>query len=69
MIARHSFNVLNSTFIIDAEYEFVKALGQGAYGCVIAARHKQSGERCAIKKITNIDIKACSSPFVSLWSS
>ncbi|KAF8448677.1 kinase-like domain-containing protein [Boletus edulis BED1] len=55
---RHSFNALNSTFVVDAEYEFVKELGQGAYGCVVAARHKRSGEGCAIKKITNINTKA-----------
>ncbi|KAI9574070.1 kinase-like domain-containing protein [Boletus coccyginus] len=54
---RHSFSALNSTFIVDAEYEFVKELGQGAYGCVVAARHRRSGEGCAIKKITNINTK------------
>ncbi|KAG8221346.1 kinase-like domain-containing protein [Butyriboletus roseoflavus] len=58
MIQRHSFSALNSTFIVDAEYEFVKELGQGAYGCVVAARHRRSGEGCAIKKITNINTKA-----------
>lgn len=58
MLPRHSFNALNSTFVVDAEYEFVKELGQGAYGCVVAARHRRSGEGCAIKKITNINTKA-----------
>jgi len=43
--------------VIDSEYEYVKDLGQGAYGCVLAARHKRSGEGCAIKKITNINSK------------
>lgn len=57
MIQRHSFNALNSTFVVDAEYELVKELGQGAYGCVVAARHRRSGEGCAIKKITNINTK------------
>lgn len=57
---RHQFQALNSTFIVDAEYEFVKELGQGAYGCVVAARHRRSGEGCAIKKITNINTKASS---------
>lgn len=60
MIQRHSFSALNSTFIVDAEYEFVKELGQGAYGCVVAARHRRSGEGCAIKKITNINTKVSS---------
>ena len=59
---RHSFTALNSTFVVDSEYEFVKELGQGAYGCVVAARHRRSGEGCAIKKITNINTK------VSSWS-
>ena len=54
---RHTFNALNSTFIVDSEYEFVKELGQGAYGCVVAAKHRRSGEGCAIKKITNINTK------------
>lgn len=54
---RHSFTALNSSFVVDAEYQFVKELGQGAYGCVVAARHRRSGEGCAIKKITNINTK------------
>ncbi|THH04300.1 hypothetical protein EW145_g5624 [Phellinidium pouzarii] len=54
---RHQFTALNSVFIVDAEYEFTKELGQGAYGCVVAARHRRSGEGCAIKKITNINTK------------
>ena len=54
---RHTFTALNSTFIVDAEYEFVKELGQGAYGCVVAAKHRRTGESCAIKKITNINTK------------
>ncbi|CAE6412363.1 unnamed protein product [Rhizoctonia solani] len=40
-----------------AEYTFIKELGQGAYGCVLAAKHRKSGEGCAIKKITNIFTK------------
>ena len=54
---RHSFTALNSTFVVDSEYQYVKELGQGAYGCVVAARHRRSGEGCAIKKITNINTK------------
>lgn len=54
---RHSFTALNSNFVVDSEYQFVKELGQGAYGCVVAARHRKSGEGCAIKKITNINTK------------
>ncbi|KAG8742316.1 Mitogen-activated protein kinase [Ceratobasidium sp. 414] len=54
---RHAVQALNQQFIIDAEYTFVKELGQGAYGCVLAAKHRRSGEGCAIKKITNIFTK------------
>jgi serine/threonine protein kinase len=57
IMQRHSFTALNSTFVVDSEYQFVKELGQGAYGCVVAARHRRSGEGCAIKKITNINTK------------
>lgn len=54
---RRTFTALNSVFVVDAEYEFVKELGQGAYGCVVSARHRKTGEGCAIKKITNINTK------------
>ncbi|EED77480.1 hypothetical MAP kinase [Postia placenta Mad-698-R] len=54
---RHTFTALNSTFVVDSEYQFVKELGQGAYGCVVSAKHRRSGEGCAIKKITNINTK------------
>ena len=57
MMARHSFTALNSTFIVDVQYRMLKELGQGAYGCVIAAMHSSTGEGCAIKKITNINTK------------
>ena len=57
IMQRHSFTALNSTFVVDAEYQFVKELGQGAYGCVVAAKHRRTGEGCAIKKITNINTK------------
>ncbi|KAJ7207878.1 kinase-like domain-containing protein [Mycena pura] len=55
---RHTFTALKSTFVVDSEYEFVRELGQGAYGCVVAARHRRSGEGCAIKKITKINTKS-----------
>lgn len=61
---RHSFTALNSTFVVDSEYQFVKELGQGAYGCVVAAKHRRTGDGCAIKKITNINTKVRSMLFV-----
>lgn len=72
---RHSFQALNSTFVVDSEYQFVKELGQGAYGCVVSAKHRRTGEGCAIKKITNINTKvrlqpkdACEAPMFTLGS-
>jgi serine/threonine protein kinase len=47
--------VMNSTFEIDSKYEVIDAIGQGAYGIVVAARDKtiQKKEKSyiAIKKI------------------
>ena len=56
-VQRHTFTALNSTFIVDAEYEYVKDLRQSAYGCVVAAKQRNSGKGFAIKKITNINTK------------
>ena len=56
---RTSFTAFNGVFEVNAEYEFVKQLGQGAYGCVVSARHIPTGQGCAIKKITNINTKVC----------
>jgi len=67
MSQRHTFTALNSTFVVDTEYQFVKELGQGAYGCVVAAKHRRSGEGCAIKKITNINTKVCLVSIVLLF--
>lgn len=64
---RHSFTALNSNFVVDAEYQYVKELGQGAYGCVVAAKHRRSGEGCAIKKITNINTKVRLLRYRKLW--
>ncbi|KAF7321518.1 Mitogen-activated protein kinase [Mycena kentingensis (nom. inval.)] len=54
---RTTFNALNTNFVVDADYQLVKELGQGAYGCVVAARSKSSGNNVAIKQITNINSK------------
>ena len=58
-VQRHAFNALNSTFIVGSDYQFVKELGEGASGRVIAAKHLPTGEGCAIKKITNINTNVC----------
>ena len=54
---RKIFKVFSQDFIVGDRYNVTKELGQGAYGCVVAARHRRSGEGCAIKKITNINTK------------
>ncbi|KAL7007971.1 mitogen activated protein kinase 2 [Cystobasidiomycetes sp. EMM_F5] len=56
-IPRKAFNVLNETFYADPSYEFVKELGQGAYGMVCAAKNTHTGDSVAIKKVTKIFTK------------
>ncbi|GAA5864225.1 hypothetical protein JCM3774_001262 [Rhodotorula dairenensis] len=53
-IARHQFPVLAEPFLVDHNYDFVKELGQGAYGVVCSARNKITGESVAIKKVTKL---------------
>ena len=36
---------------VDAKYEFIKAIGHGAYGVVISCRNTETGQKVAIKKI------------------
>jgi serine/threonine protein kinase len=43
--------VLGSNFQIDERYDFVDTVGSGAYGVVISAMDKKTGEMVAIKKI------------------
>ncbi|KAI9629452.1 hypothetical protein KEM48_012921 [Puccinia striiformis f. sp. tritici PST-130] len=54
---RHAFPVLNDQFFVDEDYEFVKELGQGAYGIVCSAKNKKTGKSVAIKKVTKIFTK------------
>ncbi|KAG9314480.1 CMGC MAPK protein kinase [Chiua virens] len=42
-------------FEIGPDYEILHVLGEGAYGTVVAARHKRSGRYVAIKKILPFD--------------
>ncbi|CAG8607444.1 16583_t:CDS:10 [Dentiscutata erythropus] len=53
-MSRHSFPVLSQQFLVDDKYQFVRELGQGAYGVVCAARNTITGEGVAIKKVTNV---------------
>lgn len=45
--------IWRTDFEIDDKYEPVKAIGKGAYGVVCSAKNTESGEKVAIKKITN----------------
>jgi hypothetical protein len=54
---RTNIVVIGQPFDLDAEYDFVKELGQGSHGLAIAARHRRSGIEFAVKKITDIKTK------------
>ncbi|CAG8484783.1 9860_t:CDS:10 [Paraglomus occultum] len=53
-MGRYTFPGLKQQFIVDDKYEFVRELGQGAYGVVCAARNTETGQGVAIKKVTNV---------------
>ncbi|GAA5999740.1 hypothetical protein JCM10207_005886 [Rhodosporidiobolus poonsookiae] len=53
-IPRHAFPVLTEPFLVDQNYEYVKELGQGAYGVVCSARNRITGDNVAIKKVTKV---------------
>ena len=42
---------VKTKFEIDKKYEIIDSVGQGAYGVVVAAKDKSTGEMVAIKKI------------------
>jgi len=42
-----------STFRIPVHMELIKKVGSGAYGCVASFKDKRTGEKLAVKKITN----------------
>lgn len=42
-----------STFRIPVYMELIKKVGSGAYGCVASFKDKRTGEKLAVKKITN----------------
>ncbi|CAG8484764.1 9859_t:CDS:10 [Paraglomus occultum] len=50
----HAFPVLKQQFLVDTKYEFIRELGQGAYGVVCAAKNTETGEQVAIKKVTKV---------------
>ncbi|KAI8983708.1 MAP kinase [Pilobolus umbonatus] len=50
----HAFPVLNQQFIVDRKYQFIREMGQGAYGVVCAAKDTESDEQVAIKKVCRV---------------
>lgn len=50
----HLLSCFNQTFQVSEKYEFVKEIGQGAYGIVCAAVNTRNGEKCAIKKVSKL---------------
>lgn len=49
-----SFKAAGQTFTIDARYRLMKVMGHGAYGVVISAQDKNTGQEYAIKKCHNV---------------
>ncbi|KAL7422054.1 mitogen activated protein kinase 2 [Cryptotrichosporon argae] len=54
---RSVFRTANNVYVLQHPWQFVKELGQGAYGCVASAQHTETGETCAVKKVTNVFTK------------
>ncbi|KAG2235235.1 hypothetical protein INT48_004702 [Thamnidium elegans] len=54
MAGYQAFPVLNQQFIVDRKYQFIREMGQGAYGVVCAAKDTESDEQVAIKKVCRI---------------
>ncbi|KAF7725928.1 Mitogen-activated protein kinase [Apophysomyces ossiformis] len=54
MPSYQSFPVLNQQFIVDKKYQFIREMGQGAYGVVCAAKDTEKDEQVAIKKVCRI---------------
>eukprot|EP00826_Nyctotherus_ovalis_P055259 TRINITY_DN7324_c0_g1_i23.p1 TRINITY_DN7324_c0_g1~~TRINITY_DN7324_c0_g1_i23.p1 ORF type:complete len:358 (-),score=99.27 TRINITY_DN7324_c0_g1_i23:301-1347(-) len=50
---KHSFVAAGTTFTVPKRYEYIKVIGQGAYGVVCSAMDKLKGRKVAIKKVPN----------------
>lgn len=53
MPGKSCYQVWRTNFEIDEKYQPIKAIGKGAYGVVCSAKNAETGEKVAIKKITN----------------
>lgn len=47
----HRFSTPATTFEVDTRYSYVKSVGTGAYGVVVSANDRISGDKVAIKKV------------------
>ncbi|KAI8149458.1 MAP kinase [Fennellomyces sp. T-0311] len=54
MPGHHTFPVNQQHFVVDRKYQFIQAMGQGAYGVVCAAKDTQSDKQVAIKKVCRV---------------
>lgn len=50
--SRSSLDFRGRHLQIDAKYELIKPVGHGAYGVVISALNKETGQQVAIKKVS-----------------
>jgi mitogen-activated protein kinase 1/3 len=50
---KHSFVAAGTTFTVPKRYEYIKVIGQGAYGVVCSAMDKLKNRKVAIKKVPN----------------
>ena len=50
---KHSFTAAGTTFNVPKKYEYIKVIGQGAYGVVVSANDKYANRKVAIKKVPN----------------
>lgn len=51
-MAYHTFKASGQQFEIQSRYSLIRPIGHGAYGVVISALDKETGEKVAIKKIS-----------------
>jgi len=50
---KHTFVASGTSFVVPRKYEYIKVIGQGAYGVVCAAYDRVKNRKVAIKKVPN----------------
>lgn len=48
---KHTFEASGTKFTVDNKYQFIKQIGHGAYGVVVSALDRKTGQKVAIKKV------------------